>query len=93
MIEYGAPPNLWEYAVEYICHTINCTRVPARNDKTAHELIHGLKPDVSKFVPLSLMILILGYWRQFGIITLLLFKNRAQEKESTTVEIRMIWVI
>ena len=51
MIEYGAPRNLWGYAVEYICHTINCTRVLARNDKTAYELIHGLKPDVSKLVP------------------------------------------
>ena len=51
MNEYGAPRNLWGYAVEYICHTINCTRVLARNDKTAHELIHGQKPDVSKFVP------------------------------------------
>ena len=51
MIEYGAPRNLWGYAVEYICHTINCTRVLARNNKTAYELVHGLKPDVSKFVP------------------------------------------
>jgi hypothetical protein len=51
MNEYEAPRNLWGYAVEYICHTINCTRVLARNDKTAHELIHGQKPDVSKFVP------------------------------------------
>ena len=51
IIEYGAPRNLWGYAVEYICHKINCTQVLARNDKTAYELIHGLKPDVSKFVP------------------------------------------
>ena len=51
MIEYGAPRNSWGYAVEYICHTINCTRVLARNNKTAYELVHGLKPDVSKFVP------------------------------------------
>ena len=51
MIEYGAPRNLWGYAVEYICHTINCTRVLARNNKTAYELVHGLKPDVSKFAP------------------------------------------
>ena len=51
MIEDRAPRNLWGYAVEYICHTINCARVLARNDKTAHELIHGLKSDVSKFVP------------------------------------------
>ena len=51
MIEYGAPRNSCGYAVKYICHTINYTRVPARNDKIAYELIHGLKPDVSKFVP------------------------------------------
>ena len=51
MIEDRAPRNLWGYAVEYICHTINCARVLARNDKTAHELIHGLKSDVSKFEP------------------------------------------
>jgi hypothetical protein len=50
MIEYGAPNKLWGYAVEYIC-TVYCTRVLARNDKTAHELIPGLKPNVSKFVP------------------------------------------
>ena len=51
IIEYGAPRNLWGFAVENICHTINCTRILARNDKTVHELIHGLKPDVSKLVP------------------------------------------
>jgi hypothetical protein len=51
IIEYGAPRNSWGYAVEYICHTINCTRVLARNNKTAYELVNGLKPDVSKFVP------------------------------------------
>jgi hypothetical protein len=64
MIEYGAPRNLWGYAVEYICHTINCTRVLARNNKTAYELVHGLKPDVSKFVPFmfleSLMYLLMN---------------------------------
>ena len=42
-----------EHRVTYgvCCRTINCTRVLARNDKTAHELINGLKPDVSKFLP------------------------------------------
>jgi len=51
MSEYHTPRNLWGYAVEYICYTMNCTRVLARNDKTAHELVHSQKPDVSKFVP------------------------------------------
>ena len=51
MSEYQTPRKLWGYAVEYICYTMNCTRVLARNVKTAHELVHSQKPDVSKFVP------------------------------------------
>ena len=50
MAEYGAPQKLWDYAVEYICYTLNRTHVPVTNMKTAYEMVMNTKPDISHLV-------------------------------------------
>ena len=56
MDRVGAPPQLWYYAIQYLCEIHNRTSHPLLPDKiTPHQMRFGVTPDISALPPVYLL--------------------------------------
>jgi hypothetical protein len=77
MLWANAPAYLWEFAVSYAVETINCMPLRSLGFQSPHELIFGIKPDISSFIPFGTTGYVLKYEEE---------KKRAHKFDSVAEE-------